>query len=182
MKKKPITDAPQAGDGKDSDELGYHSDQHTICAVCGKDKHTPLRRDDMGGYVCLTCIDREMDALMHARELLMDLAQCSFHSLCALLDEEEAANEALDASWQRAQQYLLKLEAPAAQPERNRDTERLDWFEKEAPVILLVDSRWELDWAISEDGQISKHTSGETVRAAIDAAIAQRDAARKEGM
>ena len=24
-------------------------------------KHTPLRRDHMGGYVCLTCIDKELD-------------------------------------------------------------------------------------------------------------------------
>lgn len=25
-------------------------------------KHTPLRVDDMGGYVCLTCIDKQLDA------------------------------------------------------------------------------------------------------------------------
>ena len=34
----------------------YHSDQHTKCALCGIDKHTPLRTWD--GYVCLTCIDK----------------------------------------------------------------------------------------------------------------------------
>jgi len=38
----------------------YHSTQHTCCAVCGQDKHTPLRNDNMGGYVCLTCIDKEL--------------------------------------------------------------------------------------------------------------------------
>jgi hypothetical protein len=31
------------------------------CAKCGEYKFTPLRRDDMGGYVCLTCIDRELN-------------------------------------------------------------------------------------------------------------------------
>jgi hypothetical protein len=39
----------------------YASTQHTPCAVCGKDTHTPLRVDDMGGYVCLTCIDKELE-------------------------------------------------------------------------------------------------------------------------
>jgi hypothetical protein len=37
--------------------------QHTKCARCGSDRHTPLRRDHMGGYVCLTCIDKELDSL-----------------------------------------------------------------------------------------------------------------------
>ena len=47
-----------------SDEpLSYSSTQHTMCAGCGVDKHTPLRRDEMGGYVCLTCIDRRLNEL-----------------------------------------------------------------------------------------------------------------------
>lgn len=33
----------------------------THCAGCGEYKYTPLRRDDMGGYVCLTCIDKKLD-------------------------------------------------------------------------------------------------------------------------
>lgn len=37
--------------------------QATKCAGCGEHKSTPLRRDDMGGYVCLTCIDAELTAL-----------------------------------------------------------------------------------------------------------------------
>lgn len=41
--------------------MTYSSKQATECAGCGKRKHTPLRRDEMGGYVCLTCIDRELD-------------------------------------------------------------------------------------------------------------------------
>ncbi|WRQ05499.1 major tail protein with Ig-like domain [Ralstonia phage AhaGv] len=38
----------------------YTGKQATNCAVCGEYKHTPLRVDHMGGYVCLTCIDKEM--------------------------------------------------------------------------------------------------------------------------
>ena len=41
-------------------EFTYASKQATACAVCGERKHTPLRNDAMGGYVCLTCIDREL--------------------------------------------------------------------------------------------------------------------------
>lgn len=43
---------------------GVH--QSTNCAVCGERKHTPLRNDAMGGYVCLTCIDREINRLQNA--------------------------------------------------------------------------------------------------------------------
>lgn len=39
----------------------YSADEKTTCAVCGEYKYTPLRRDDMGGYVCLTCIDKELN-------------------------------------------------------------------------------------------------------------------------
>lgn len=38
--------------------------QATTCAVCLEHKHTPLRRDEMGGYVCLTCIDKRLDAVL----------------------------------------------------------------------------------------------------------------------
>lgn len=41
----------------------YHSSQATKCAVCGEHKHTPIRNDAMGGYVCLTCIDKELQRL-----------------------------------------------------------------------------------------------------------------------
>lgn len=43
--------------------LTYFSDQATECAGCGKRKHTPLRVDWMGGYVCLTCMDEKLEAL-----------------------------------------------------------------------------------------------------------------------
>lgn len=44
----------------------YASEQATNCAGCGQHKHTPLRRDDMGGYVCLTCIDKELSSRTQA--------------------------------------------------------------------------------------------------------------------
>lgn len=40
----------------------YATKQATACAGCGEHKHTPLRIDWMGGYVCLTCIDRELES------------------------------------------------------------------------------------------------------------------------
>jgi hypothetical protein len=42
----------------------YASTQATNCACCGEYKHTPLRIDAMGGYVCLTCIDRKLGTLL----------------------------------------------------------------------------------------------------------------------
>lgn len=42
----------------------YSSTQATECAGCGERKHTPLRIDAMGGYVCLTCIDKKLGGLL----------------------------------------------------------------------------------------------------------------------
>ena len=42
----------------------YASEQATTCAGCGEHKHTPLRIDAMGGYVCLTCIDQKLGSLL----------------------------------------------------------------------------------------------------------------------
>jgi hypothetical protein len=58
-------------DGRVGDkQYTYASEQATNCAGCGKYKHTPLRRDDMGGYVCLTCIDTELTSLREKVEEL----------------------------------------------------------------------------------------------------------------
>lgn len=46
----------------------YSSTQATNCAGCGKCKHTPLRVDGMGGYVCLTCIDERLEELLDAEQ------------------------------------------------------------------------------------------------------------------
>ena len=37
--------------------------QKTKCAICGELKETPLRRDELGGYVCLSCIDKYLDSV-----------------------------------------------------------------------------------------------------------------------
>ncbi|HYD58908.1 MAG TPA: Lar family restriction alleviation protein [Noviherbaspirillum sp.] len=42
----------------------YASTQATNCAGCGQHKHTPLRIDAMGGYVCLTCIDQKLGSML----------------------------------------------------------------------------------------------------------------------
>lgn len=46
--------------GDPANGFTYSSKQATECAVCGERKHTPLRNDAMGGYVCLTCISNEL--------------------------------------------------------------------------------------------------------------------------
>lgn len=67
--RKQIPDAPYT----------YSSSQSTNCAGCGKHKHTPLRVDSMGGYVCLTCIDTRLEELLaeeSAREVDKDWWGC----------------------------------------------------------------------------------------------------------
>ncbi|HCF2363372.1 TPA: hypothetical protein NIA63_005497 [Pseudomonas aeruginosa] len=50
----------------------YASTQATNCAGCGEHKHTPLRVDWMGGYVCLTCIDEKLEALRSRAVVIPD--------------------------------------------------------------------------------------------------------------
>jgi len=47
-----------------SEPVTYSSTQATTCAGCLKHKHTPLRIDAMGGYVCLTCIEQKLGSLL----------------------------------------------------------------------------------------------------------------------
>ncbi|AOJ09641.1 hypothetical protein WS71_20225 [Burkholderia mayonis] len=54
--------APAIASASDGKPITYVSTQATNCARCGQHKHTPLRIDWMGGYVCLTCIDRELES------------------------------------------------------------------------------------------------------------------------
>ena len=49
---------------QDEHPYTYASTQATNCAGCGEYKHTPLRIDAMGGYVCLTCIDGKLGTLL----------------------------------------------------------------------------------------------------------------------
>lgn len=59
-----MTPAVQAPAVQDGPALTYSSTQATKCAGCGEHKHTPLRVDAMGGYVCLTCIDKKLGGLL----------------------------------------------------------------------------------------------------------------------
>ncbi|AAQ54940.1 hypothetical protein Bcep22_gp05 [Burkholderia phage Bcep22] len=59
---QPAPSAPLEGTGNGADGFTYATKQATACAACGEHKHTPLRIDWMGGYVCLTCIDRELES------------------------------------------------------------------------------------------------------------------------
>lgn len=58
-----LTPAPTPVSEAGGEPVTYSSTQATKCAGCGEYKHTPLRRDEMGGYVCLTCIGKRLDAL-----------------------------------------------------------------------------------------------------------------------
>lgn len=63
----PLYTAPPAAQADDDWHLRgyeYASKQATTCAGCGEHKHTPLRIDAMGGYVCLTCIDNKLSSLL----------------------------------------------------------------------------------------------------------------------
>ncbi len=56
---------------KPPDDYTYASRQATSCAGCGLRKHTPLRNDEMGGYVCLTCIDKELIKLQGTTQMAL---------------------------------------------------------------------------------------------------------------
>jgi hypothetical protein len=44
----------------------------TTCAICGRWKETPLRRDEYGGYICLHCLEQKLDELQQIKESLME--------------------------------------------------------------------------------------------------------------
>ncbi len=49
---------------EESSKYAYASKQKTNCAICGENKHTPLKIAKLGGYICLTCIDKELNVLL----------------------------------------------------------------------------------------------------------------------
>lgn len=61
-------DQGEPADKGQAKPVTYSSTQATNCAGCGKRKHTPLRVDGMGGYVCLTCIDERLEELLDAEQ------------------------------------------------------------------------------------------------------------------
>ncbi len=63
-KVQPLFAHPPRAPLTDEHPYTYTSTQATNCAGCGEYKHTPLRIDAMGGYVCLTCIDKKLGTLL----------------------------------------------------------------------------------------------------------------------
>ena len=61
MNPEPVLRPAVSPSFPDDSRYTYCTTQATRCAGCGKHKHTPLRVDWMGGYVCLTCIDKKLD-------------------------------------------------------------------------------------------------------------------------
>jgi hypothetical protein len=61
---RPLFAHPPRAPLQDEHPYTYASTQATNCAGCGEYKHTPLRIDAMGGYVCLTCIDGKLGTLL----------------------------------------------------------------------------------------------------------------------
>lgn len=50
------------------DDLKRLLDAHVStrrCAKCGGAKPLPYRRDDLGGFVCLTCVEKRLDELIN---------------------------------------------------------------------------------------------------------------------
>ena len=64
MRKQKAEKALREALAQPEQEPTYTSTQATNCAGCGERKHTPLRIDAMGGYVCLTCIDKKLGSLL----------------------------------------------------------------------------------------------------------------------
>lgn len=61
---RPLYAHPPRAPLTDEHPYTYTSTQATNCAGCGEYKHTPLRIDAMGGYVCLTCIDKKLGTVL----------------------------------------------------------------------------------------------------------------------
>lgn len=65
---------------KERDQMARLLDAHVSrkpCAECGESKPLPLRRDDMGGYVCLSCVEKRLNDLLagvgNARQAAIEL-------------------------------------------------------------------------------------------------------------
>ena len=43
-------------------------DVKAFCAVCGQEKLCPIKREEMGGYVCLSCIDNKLNEYLLERK------------------------------------------------------------------------------------------------------------------
>lgn len=75
-------------------QYSYASKQRTACAVCGDIKHTPLRRDEMGGYVCLACIDERLDDYDVSEKILDEIKKRDAHIKQIIMWAEGCIDEA----------------------------------------------------------------------------------------
>jgi predicted ATP-binding protein involved in virulence len=55
--------------------------KQTYCARCSKLKETPLRIDEMDGYVCLTCIIKELDRLYKENNDLKNIKESCYKAV-----------------------------------------------------------------------------------------------------
>ena len=94
----------EAGRREAEKEYTYASKQKTSCCVCGKEKHTPLRVDELGGYICLTCISEQLARYAElekaARDVSLDLeclaAEIETRQANDIVGRLDRCNEALD--------------------------------------------------------------------------------------
>lgn len=96
----------------------YASTQATNCAGCGEHKHTPLRVDWMGGYVCLTCIDEKLEEL-HGAQAQHSVPE-GFRELLEMLVVSDLRKIRYAGAWRRevhdrASSILALLAAAPAQ-------------------------------------------------------------------
>lgn len=143
--------------------LTYSSTQATECAGCGVRKHTPLRVDAMGGYVCLTCIDNKLGSMLgefgHAEPAQPAPQAGATEHLWSLVEAYSSARTvACDpASTVTAQEHaharMLRMEVtlrqafaahPTEQP--SQDAQDLDWLDRESTTSWGGDRRrWIID-------------------------------------
>ncbi|MFG8721513.1 hypothetical protein ACEPTS_30605 [Pseudomonas aeruginosa] len=125
----------------------YASTQATNCAGCGEHKHTPLRVDWMGGYVCLTCIDKKLEELHDAQ------AQHSVPELLVRAEDFVSGKEVpqawLDVQAERRRQITAEGWTPehddlycAAELPRAAAAYILNGANDEAPAIWPFSAKW----------------------------------------
>jgi len=161
---RPVYATPPASQ-EQAPAYTYVSTQSTMCASCGEHKHTPLRIDAMGGYVCLTCIDKKLGSLLGEFGYPQP-APASAELPPYIYGREAGENEKV---WTE-QAVRAALSAQAVPDERDKvDAERwryaMDWDTKGFAVCMRVGKTGQCWEPIKTDGP-------------IDAAIAARAAAK----
>lgn len=102
--------------------------QATNCAVCGEHRYTPLRRDDMGGYVCLTCIDKQLNWSREDRESLTKETATLRAEIQILAEQRDALRVELAESEEWGCQYRDEVAALRARVKDLESQGRLSRF------------------------------------------------------